>query len=101
MNKPDYHIFLCTSSRASGEPKGACAKKGSSELLQILEEAVADRGMDNVQISNTGCLKRCDDGPIMVIYPPGYWYKQVDEPAIEQILDALEQGQAAESLLLG
>ncbi len=46
MNKPDYHIFLCTSSRVSGEPKGVCNKKNSSELIQYIEEELNDRGME-------------------------------------------------------
>ena len=91
MKKPDHHIFLCASYRVSGEPKGICHKKGSVELLQYIEEEIVDRGIDNVLVSSTGCLKQCDNGPVMVIYPDNIWIKEVDsEEIVDDILDALE-----------
>lgn len=91
MKKPDHHIFLCASYRVSGEPKGICHKKGSIELLQYIEEEIVDRGIDNVLVSSTGCLKQCDNGPIMVIYPDNIWIKEVNsEEVVDDILDALE-----------
>ena len=100
MNKPEHHIFLCSSSRVSGEPKGVCSKKNSAELFQYLEEELADRGMNGIMVTNTGCFKLCDNGPIMVVYPQGSWYGEVNEEAIDNILDALEDGGEAEELLL-
>ena len=91
MKKPDHHIFLCASYRVSGEPKGICHKKGSVELLQYIEEEIVDRGIDNVLVSSTGCLKQCDNGPVMVIYPDNIWIKEVNsEEVVDDILDALE-----------
>ncbi len=91
MNKPDHHIFLCASYRVSGEPKGICHKKGSVNLLQYIEEEIVDRGITNVLVSSTGCLKQCDHGPIMVIYPDNIWIKGVvSEDAIDDVLDAIE-----------
>jgi len=100
MTRPEIHIFICSSSRVSGEPKGTCSKKNSPDLIQYIEEEVSTRGMEGVLVTNTGCFKQCDDGPVMVVYPHGHWYGEVDESAVDQILDALEQGEAAEELLL-
>jgi (2Fe-2S) ferredoxin len=100
MRKPKHHILLCTSSKMNGEPKGMCRNKNAVDLIQYLEEELTDRGMDEVLVSNTGCLKLCDRGPIMVIYPEEYWYGNVNQAAIDEILDALEDGKAAQSLLL-
>jgi (2Fe-2S) ferredoxin len=37
----------------------------------------------------------------MVIYPQGYWYGNIEnEDMIDQILDALEEGESVEELLL-
>ena len=36
----------------------------------------------------------------MVIYPQGYWYGEVTEDKIDEILDALEEGGAAEDYLI-
>ncbi len=75
MEKPEHHIFVCMSFRGL-EPKGKCIKKNAPELLGYLESELADRGMDNVMVSTTGCLKLCDNGPIVVVYPEGYWYQK-------------------------
>ncbi len=88
MEKPEHHIFVCMSFRGL-EPKGKCIKKNAPELLGYLESELADRGLDNVMVSTTGCLKLCDNGPIVVVYPEGYWYQEVEgEEAIDAILDA-------------
>ncbi len=99
MDKPDYHIFVCNSFRMSGEPQGICNKKGAANLMQYIEEEVLDRGLD-AMISATGCLKVCDRGPAIVIYPQNYWYGNVTEEAIDAILDALEDGEACEEYLI-
>lgn len=92
MNKPTYHLLVCNSFRLSGEPQGVCNKKGAPSLLQYLEEGIADRGID-AQASSTGCLKVCDRGPAMIIYPQNVWYGNIDENKLDVILDALEAGE--------
>jgi (2Fe-2S) ferredoxin len=99
MQKPAYHIFVCNSFRFSGDPRGVCHKKGAPNLLHYLEEEIADRGMD-AMVSSTGCLKACDRGPVMVVYPSGDWYGGLAEDAIDAILDALESNAVAEEYLL-
>lgn len=97
MKKPSSHIFVCASFRTGGEPKGVCHKKGAAEYLAYLENELADRGLDDVAVSSTGCLKVCDNGPVMVIYPDNVWYGNVEsEEAIDLILDALEDGTVAD-----
>jgi (2Fe-2S) ferredoxin len=99
MEKPDYHIFVCNSYRVSGEPQGVCNNKAALELLPLLEEEILDRGLD-AQVSTTGCLKVCDRGPVVVVYPQNWWYGEVDEDKIEQIMDALEEGNPVEEFLI-
>ncbi len=100
MEKPAHHILLCASFRVTGEPKGICHKKGSTGLLQYIEEEVLDRGMD-VLLSTTGCLKQCEKGPVMVVYPDNQWYGGVDsEERVDEILDALEGSEIAEEYAL-
>jgi len=99
MEKPKYHILVCASFRVKGDPKGVCHKKNDG-FLQYLEEEILSRGLD-AQVSATGCLKLCDNGPVMVIYPQGRWYGKVDgEEAMDAILDALEEGGVCEKYLL-
>jgi (2Fe-2S) ferredoxin len=83
----------------TGEPQGVCNKKGAPGLLQYLEEEISDRGLD-AMVSSTGCLKVCDRGPAMVIYPQGWWYGELDEEGLDEILDALEEGNPVQDKLL-
>ena len=99
MEKLDYHFFVCCSFRASGEPQGVCYKKGAGDLLAYLEGELTDRGM-SAMVSSAGCLKVCDRGPAMVVYPMGDWYGNLSEEAIDAVLDAIENGEKAEDYLL-
>ena len=99
MQKPDHHFLVCASFRGT-EAKGKCIKNNSLQLIPYLEEQFEDRGM-NARVSSTGCLSLCDEGPVMVVYPQAYWYKGIEsEDAIDEILDALEEGKPVEKYLL-
>ncbi len=101
MTKPNTHVLVCGSFRASGTPQGVCSKKGSMSLLGYLETELSDRDMTDVTVTATGCLKACDRGPIMVVYPENTWYGGVEsEDAIDAILDAIEAGSIAEEYVL-
>ncbi|HEY3277608.1 MAG TPA: (2Fe-2S) ferredoxin domain-containing protein [Syntrophorhabdaceae bacterium] len=101
MKKAKHHIFVCGSFRANGTPQGVCSKKESMQLLQYLEQELSDRGLSDVLVSGTGCLKVCDRGPAMVVYPENWWYGGVEGTSeIDDILDALEEGRPAEKYIL-
>jgi len=99
MEKVEYHFFVCSSFRASGEPQGVCHKAGAINLLQYLENEIIDRGI-SAAVTSTGCLKVCDRGPAMVVYPSGDWYGNLNEEAIDAILDAIEDGKKADEYLI-
>jgi (2Fe-2S) ferredoxin len=102
MKTPEHHIFVCGSFRANGTPQGVCNKKNSMGLLQYLEQELTDRGLTGVVVSSTGCLKACETGPVVVVYPENWWHGHVeDEAAIDAIIDALEEGIPAGKLLIG
>lgn len=102
MEKPKHHIFVCASFRGTGEPQGVCNKKGSLGFMQYLQEGLSDRDMNDTTVSMTGCLKVCDRGPAMVIYPENYWYGKIEsEDDIDEILDALKEGKSLEKYLIG
>jgi (2Fe-2S) ferredoxin len=101
MEKPGKHVFVCASFRAGGEPQGVCHKKGSTGLLQYLQEGLNDRDLNDVMVSATGCLNVCDRGPAIVVYPDNVWYGNITgEEAIDEILDAMAAGGVAEKYRL-
>lgn len=59
---PPTRVLVCKSSD--------CCKRGARQLIGHLEEAVERYGLaDQVRIETTGCMKRCKQGPNMVILP--------------------------------
>ncbi len=99
MQKPEFHVFVCNSFRMKGEPQGVCHKKGASDLLEYLSNEILERGLD-AQVTSAGCLKVCDRGPAMVVYPGGWWYSNLNEDKLDEILDALEDGKVIEDYLI-
>ncbi len=100
MDKPEHHIFVCASFRAGGDSKGTCNKKGSLNFLPYIENEILDRGL-NAAVTSTGCMKACDFGPVIVIYPEGHWYGNVvSEEVIDTILDAIEDNAVAVDYLI-
>lgn len=100
MKKPTYHILVCNSFRVAGDAQGACNKKGATNLMQYITEEATDRGLD-VAVSSTGCLNVCSEGPVIVIHPNNLWYGKVEnEAAIDEILDALENGVPCDKYLI-
>ena len=92
MKKPKYHILVCNSYRIAGESQGTCNKKGGSQFIQYITEGASDRGLDIV-VSSTGCLNVCAQGPAIVVHPNNFWYGNITEDAIDEILDALENNE--------
>jgi (2Fe-2S) ferredoxin len=100
MQKPTHHLLVCASFRLKGESQGLCHKKDSPALLGYLQSELSDRGMDDIMVSSTGCMNRCEKGPLMVVYPEASWYGDLNEEKIDEILDALQEGNEATEYLL-
>ena len=100
MEKPEFHIMVCNSFRAGADAKGFCKKKGAEQFLPYIENEILDRGLD-AQVTACGCLKVCERGPAVVVYPGGQWYGEVDsEEKIDLILDAIEESETVEELAI-
>lgn len=68
------HVFVCTNKR---DGRSACEDHGATQALAQLKAAVkalpfADR--EGVRVSQSGCLGRCEHGPVAVVYPQGKWF---------------------------
>ena len=54
------------------------AKKRTKEL------GIAGPG--GVRVNKAGCMDRCSEGPIAVVYPEGTWYTYADREDVEEIV---------------
>ena len=54
-----------------------------------------------MRVNRAGCLDRCEEGPVCVVYPEGVWYTYVDEEDIDEIVEShLRDGRPVERLRL-
>jgi len=45
-------------------------------------------GQGKVRVNKAGCLDRCEEGPVCVVYPEGIWYTYIDEEDVDEIIDS-------------
>ena len=38
-----------------------------------------------IKVTKTSCMGRCGEGPVVVVYPDGVWYRDVELEDIEKI----------------
>jgi (2Fe-2S) ferredoxin len=93
VNKPKHHIFVCTSSRPTGQQKGHCHTKDGVEIVANFMEEIEERELGGeVFVTNTGCFGICDKGPIVVVYPDNIWYGSVTPEDVEAIMEEHIEG---------
>lgn len=91
-DKPYYehHVFFCTNQR-DDESRPCCAKRGAQAAQEHAKRRIKDMnlsGHGHIRINKAGCLDRCEEGPVLVIYPQGTWYTYFDNDDIDEIIDA-------------
>ena len=100
MSYYSKHVFFCCNQRDNG--KQCCNDAGSSELRDYAKgrvKALKLAGEGKVRINQSGCLDRCEEGPVMVVYPEAVWYTYVDQADIDEIIDEhLVHGRVVERL---
>lgn len=102
MPKPQKHVFVCTQSRPSGHPRSSCADHGCAAVYEEFLRQLQQRNLFNrVQVTATGCLGPCSEGPNVLVYPEGVMYARVTLNDVAAIYDEhLEQGRPVERLLM-
>ena len=88
MPRPDRHVFVCVNTRPQGHPKGSCTARGAEALLAEFARLMEKRGaFGKVAVTRTSCLKPCELGPSVLVYPEGVMYVGVDVADVEEIFD--------------
>ncbi len=80
-----FHLFICTQQKPEGVP--SCSASGSVAVLEAFDHEIQVRGLvGDVQLTTCGCMGLCDEGPIMVVYPAGVWYRHVEPSDVAEIV---------------
>ncbi|MBK9674988.1 MAG: (2Fe-2S) ferredoxin domain-containing protein [Betaproteobacteria bacterium] len=88
MSHYQRHVFFCCNQREA--PENCCANHAATELHAYAKDRVKALGLagkGKVRVNRAGCLDRCEEGPVLVIYPEAVWYTFVDRSDIDEIID--------------
>ncbi len=80
-----HHIMICGGT--------GCTSSGSNKLKEIFESEAARLGIsDQVKVVMTGCFGLCALGPIVIVYPEGTFYSQVQAEDVPEIVESHLKG---------
>jgi (2Fe-2S) ferredoxin len=96
------HIFFCVNDRGADAERPSCNQCGSAQMREYAKQrmkALGLTGEGQVRVNQSGCLDRCEEGPVCVVYPEAVWYTYVDEVDVDEIIDShLVAGRPVERL---
>ncbi len=97
-----HHVFFCTNQRDDGRQScNDCGSKDAREYVKKRCKALGISGEGRVRINTAGCLDRCEQGPVVVVYPDETWYTYVDQDDLDEIIDRhLVGGEVVKRLLI-
>ncbi len=83
MSKPEIeayrlHAILCCGNKCT---------EGDRSLLNYMKSRLLELGVNDVRVNRAGCLGVCVQGPIMVVYPEGVWYSNLNSENIDRVIE--------------
>lgn len=82
-----HHLFFCAHERDGGN---CCMNKRSNKAQKHAKRRIKQLGLkgdERIRINQTDCLGVCSQGPVVIVYPEGVWYRYQDKDDIDQIID--------------
>ncbi len=78
-------ITVCCNQRDEG--KDCCNNIGGSQISGKLKDAVKDKGLqEKVRVARSGCMRLCETGVNVMIYPDNLWLKNVTPNDTDEII---------------
>jgi (2Fe-2S) ferredoxin len=97
-----YQLFFCINQRSAG--KRCCAEGNTEALRDYAKQRLKKLGLHSAGLcraNTSSCLGRCDEGPVLVIYPEGVWFQYHTTQDIDEIIEQhIQHGNVVKRLLL-
>ena len=88
MSYYKHHVFFCSNQREDG--RACCQQHNALEMRNYVKSNIKQRdlaGKGGIRINTAGCLDRCEEGPVLVVYPEEVWYTFVDKEDLDEIIE--------------
>jgi len=88
MSHFQHHLFFCTNQREDGSQ--CCENFNAKAMRDYAKQRSKALGLvssGKVRVNTAGCLNRCEQGPVAVVYPDAVWYNYIDEEDIDEIIE--------------
>lgn len=100
MSYYQHHVFFCVNQRDDGQQ--CCNQHDAEGIRGYAKDCIKKlnlNGKGKVRINLAGCLDRCSEGPVMVVYPDNVWYTYIDKNDIDEIIsEHIQNGRVVERL---
>lgn len=79
------HILLCNGK--------SCIRKGAEDVTKAIRSEIKQQDLTKYfHTTVTLCNGRCEDGPTVVVYPEGDWYREMDSDSGRSLVQLLKNG---------
>lgn len=88
LPQPAFYMFKCQQQSPAGMPKPSCVNPQNQDLFQHLAQSLMQKGIiGTVQPIQTGCLNRCNVGPIILVEPGHVVYTGMTKEKIDRVIE--------------
>jgi (2Fe-2S) ferredoxin len=80
-----HHVLICNG--------GSCMRTGAEELTQEIRNEIKDQKLDEViHTTRTRCNGRCEDKSVVIHYPKGTWYQNMQTEDAKAFVKSISKG---------
>lgn len=92
LSNTQHHILICNGS--------SCNKAGAELLTKAIRNELTINNLDPIiHTSRTLCNGRCHDKCVLITYPDGHWYKEMESEDAPHFVKSLTSGNLLEDKL--